>query len=140
MPALERSGPATGRPLTRRHRGQAIIEMAIVATLMMVLAVGIVDFGVYMYKYVQAANCVREAARRAVVRDPNAESPPYCVDAGLAPDVTPNNWVTLPTGEQVTARIDTTYSWLGLKFLIPFLPSTLPLRAQTSMRMEGQVA
>jgi len=60
---------------------------AIVALLLLTLTFGTADMGLFMYKYVQAANCTREAARRAAVRkDP--DNIPYCLDASLRPTVT----------------------------------------------------
>jgi Flp pilus assembly protein TadG len=121
----------------RRRRGQAMVEMAIVATVLMVLAFGIIDFGIYFYRYVQAANCVREAARRAAVRADDAEDPPYCVDAGLSPTVT-EGYADLAPGTEVTATIDTTHSWLIIGYLVPGLGSDIAISASTSMRMEGK--
>ena len=128
----------TRHSLSGRARGQALIEMVLVVTVLMTLAFGIIDFGVYMYKYVQAANCVREAARRAVVRADNAASPPYCVDAGLKPTVTAG-YKTLKAGSEVTATINTTHSWLALHYVIPGIKNPIPLTAKTSMRTEGQI-
>ena len=137
MPAMDRPSLVTGRFVAHRRRGQALIEMAIVSMLLVVLVGGIVDFGVYMYKDVQAANCVREAARRAAVRDPNAASPGYCVDASLKPTLTAD-YMTLPAGAEVTATISSTHSWLAISYLIPGMGSTIQLKASTTMRMEGK--
>ncbi len=124
---------------TDATRGQALVEMAIVFMIMMTLIVASIDFGVYLYRYVQAANCVREAARRAVVRANNAANPPYCVDAGLQPTLSPANYNALNAGAEVTASINVPHDWLALDTFIPGLGSTIPIRAQTTMRMEGQV-
>ena len=123
----------------RKHqrRGQALVETAIVIIVVVTMAMGIADLGLYTYRYVQAANCVREAARRAVVRADDAENPPYCVDAGLKPAVTPG-YKTLPYGAEVTAAIDKPHSWMAIGSLIPGIGATAPIRARTSMRMEGQ--
>ena len=120
-----------------RRPGQAMVEMALVIILMMTLAMGIADLGLYMYRYVQAANCAREAARRAVVRDPAAATPPYCLDTGLTPTVSAG-YLTAPVGSEVTAVINTTHQWMAIGTLIPGLGDSAPLRARTSMRMEGQ--
>ncbi len=121
----------------RAHRGQAVLEMALVAPLLLVLTFGIADLGLFMYDYVQAANCVREAARRAAVRADNADSPPYCLSAKLKPTVT-SGYQTLPAGSEVTATINTTHTWIAIGYLVPGLGGTAPLTAKTSMRMEGQ--
>ena len=121
----------------RRHRGNAMIEMALVMMILLTLTFGIADIGLYMYQYVQAANCAREAARRASVRAANADSPPFCVSTNLQPVVT-SGYATLPPGSEVTATIDKTHTWIVIGYLVPGLGSTVPLRAATSMRMEGQ--
>jgi hypothetical protein len=89
-----------------------------------------------MYKYVQAANCTREAARRAAVRkDPG--NIPYCLDASLQPTVTYAD-TGMAAGTDVTASVDTTYSWIVIGYLVPGLGNTISLRSHTTMRLEGQ--
>jgi hypothetical protein len=123
---------------TRTNHGQALVEMAIVIMIMLTITVAAIDFGIYMFRYVQAANCVREAARRAVVRDPSAANPPYCVDAALpAPTLSPAGYLTAAQGTEVTASISVPYDWLALDTFIPGLTGSI--NAHTSMRMEGQV-
>jgi hypothetical protein len=113
--------------------------MALVLVLMVGLVVAAIDFGVYMYRYVQAANCVREAARRAVVRADDATSPPFCADAGLTPTLDPGDYQSLPAGSEVTASVEVAHDWMALDNFIPGLGGTAMIRAHTSMRMEGQV-
>lgn len=139
MMAVAEHRTIANRRKRHRNQGQALIEMAIVVMIMITIVVASIDFGVYLYRYVQAANCVREAARRAVVRADNAENPPYCVDAGLQPTLSPTNYKALNAGAEVTASINVAHDWLALDTFIPGLGSTIPIRAQTTMRMEGQV-
>lgn len=122
---------------TKSTEGQALVEMAIVIVLMIMLSVSSLDFGIYMYRYVQAANCVREAARRMSVRAPNASNPPYCADAGLTPTISPGDYQTAPAGTEVTATININHTWMALDKFIPGLTGTI--KARTSMRLEGKV-
>jgi Flp pilus assembly protein TadG len=122
---------------TEDARGQALVEMAIVIVIMIMLTVSSIDFGIYMYRYVQAANCVREAARRAVVRAPGAASAPYCAEAGLTPTISPADYQSAAPGSEVVASITVDHDWMALDNFIPGLTGTI--RARTSMRMEGQV-
>lgn len=119
--------------------GQGLVEMAMIAMTMVILVAGIVDFGIYMYRYVQASNCVRESARLAVVRDKDERynNPPYCEGANLTPTLN-GDPKTLAGGAMIEARIDVPYDWLSLDQLIPNLPS-ISLTAATSMRMEPKV-
>jgi hypothetical protein len=114
------------------------METALVLPVLIILLFGIAEFGLYMYDYVQAANCAREAARRAAVRHPDAESPPYCVSATLQPTVNPSNYEDQPGGSDVTAEINSSHNWLVIGDLIPGLPNPMPLHARVVMRMEGQ--
>ncbi len=125
------------RPATvRRHRGQAIVEMALVMMLLLSLTFGILDMGVYMYRYIQAANCVREVARRAVVRQPTTNT--YCIDVGLTPTLSADP-AGLDAGDEITATIDTDHNWMVISYLIPGLGPSAPVDARVTMRMEGQV-
>lgn len=124
--------------LARSESGQGLVEMALIAMTMVILVAGIVDFGIYMYRYVQASNCVRESARLAVVRDKDKRylNPRYCEGANLTPKLN-GDPQTLEGGAMIEARINVPYDWLSLDQLIP-MPS-LSLTAATSMRMEPKV-
>ena len=104
--------------------------MAFVMVLLLTLTFGTLDMGIYMYRYVQAANCVREFARRTVVNASTADT--YCVDAALTPTVS-------ISGEEVTATIATDYNWMVISYLIPGLGPSAPIDAQVTMRMEVQI-
>jgi Flp pilus assembly protein TadG len=125
------------RSLARPRRGQAVIETALVLPLLLTLVFGIAEMGLYMYDYVQAANCAREAARRASVRDPLAASPPYCISATLQPTLSPATYATAPGGSIVTATVNSTHTWLVIGNLIPGIGPSKALHATVVMRMEG---
>jgi len=114
-----------------------MIEMALVMMILLTLTFGIADAGLFMYDYVQAANCSREGARRAAVRATNAESPPFCVSSGLQPDVT-DGYMTLPAGEEVLSTVTKAHKWIVICYLVPGMSCTIDIKAATSMRMEGQ--
>jgi Flp pilus assembly protein TadG len=126
------------RRLARPRRGQALIETALVLPILLTLVFGIAEMGLYMYDYVQAANCAREAARRASVRAADADSPPYCVSATLQPTLTPANYEDQPGGSDITAEVDSDHNWIVIDNLIPGLPNPMPLNATVVMRMEGE--
>jgi Flp pilus assembly protein TadG len=50
---------------SRRQRGNALVEFAIVLPLMLTLLMGILDYGWYLVVYLAASNGAREAARSA---------------------------------------------------------------------------
>ena len=55
------------RWLRRSQRGQALVEFALVLPLLIVVLVGIFDFGRAIYYYTTANNAAREAGRLAIV-------------------------------------------------------------------------
>ncbi|MGI9253933.1 MAG: TadE/TadG family type IV pilus assembly protein [Thermomicrobiales bacterium] len=137
------------RLLASSARGQAIIEMALITPLLLMLMGGVIDFGLYMYKEVQAANCVREVARRASVR---GDALPPAVSAGefqkycgeFVPTISPTGYKTAVAGTAVIATINAQHQWLiigplmsSLK-LIPNFPSSPTIKAEAAMRLEGQ--
>lgn len=125
------------RRMADSRPGQAMVEMALVATLLLTLTFGIADVGLFMYDYVQAANCVRESARRAAVRADNAESPPYCISSNLNP-VVPVGYKLLPAGSEVQVTLTKAHRWIAICYFVPGMSCTIDINAATSMRMEGQ--
>jgi hypothetical protein len=109
-----------------------------------------------MYKEVQAANCVREVARKAALRGtalPGATATPteisefarYCgAFTSAMITVTPTDYLTQPTGAAVVARIDQPHTWLIIGPLmsslqmIPNFPQSPRIQAEAAMRLEGQ--
>ncbi len=51
----------------RSHRGQALVEFALVLPLLVLLLVGILDVGRLVYAYHTANNAAREGGRQAIV-------------------------------------------------------------------------
>jgi hypothetical protein len=125
------------REQCRTKAGQAIVEMALAIMLLLTLTFGTADIGLFMYDYVQAANCVREAARRASVRAADAASPPYCVDSDLIP-VVPAGYQDFPAGSEVNVTLTKAHEWIVICHLVPGMSCTYNITTRTSMRMEGR--
>lgn len=129
--------------------GQAMIEMAIVMSILLILSFGMVDFGLFLTGYIRASNCAREMARSAVVRNPNAASvcggdqiSPLFESAGFT--LSPSGYMTAAAGTSVTATVTGTYRWKAIAPLInAFFPGTpwnptISTTTTATMRMEGQ--
>src|SRR3954465_13321411 len=104
------------RSSKRPRLGQAMVEMALVVTILVVLSAGVADFGMYMTKYIAVANCTREAARNAAV----GSAIPTC--AGLT--------VTYAdplhsAGTTVTASVSTAHNWIAIGYLVPGLGASI---------------
>jgi Flp pilus assembly protein TadG len=54
--------------IRKRQEGQALVEFTIVATLLILLLLGIAQFGIVWNNYVSVTQAAREGARRAVVK------------------------------------------------------------------------
>lgn len=137
------------RGLTRRRRGQAMVEMAIVLSTLLILSFGMVDFGLYLTGYIRASNCAREVARAAVIRNPGAAT--FCANHQLTPlfetatvTVSPSAYMVANSGTPVTATVVAVYRWKAIAPLInafsPGTPwsATATTTTTATMRMEGR--
>ncbi|MDQ6884838.1 MAG: pilus assembly protein [Candidatus Dormibacteraeota bacterium] len=75
-----------GFPMRRKSRGQAMVEFALLATLLFVLIMGIFDFGRAIAIYINIAEAAHEGARQLVLRSNYNSQPPdtVIVNATLA--------------------------------------------------------
>ncbi|HEU5432817.1 MAG TPA: TadE family protein, partial [Thermomicrobiales bacterium] len=114
-----------------------LVEAAFVLPILLSLTFGIAEMGLYMHDYVEAANCAREAARRAAVR---ADIVPvsYCPSAALTPSVSPTGYKTAQAGTDVTATVNVTHNWIVIGSLIPGMGTGWPITVSVTMRLEGQ--
>jgi Flp pilus assembly protein TadG len=64
MGGMKRRVPAPALGLTRRHeRGAAAVEFALVLPILLVILLGIIDFGLYVYSDLQLTHSARDAVR-----------------------------------------------------------------------------
>ncbi len=73
------------RPRVRGDEGQTLVEFALVLPVLLLLIIGILDFGLGLQNYVALGNAVREAAREASVHGSGASVPwgPAANDANV---------------------------------------------------------
>jgi Flp pilus assembly protein TadG len=64
-----------GNVRSRRANGQALVEFALVIPILLMLMMGIFDFGRLMFALVNISNATREASRYASVPGPDDENP-----------------------------------------------------------------
>jgi len=119
----------------RSHRGQALVEFALVAPIFFLVLFSIVEAGRFIFYYEMLNNATREGARYAIVHGENSFDPtgpphdPSGADviakvrqsavgmAGPALTVTPLWFATNERGNTVTVTATYTYS-----SLIPLVP------------------
>ena len=72
--------------MRRKSRGQAMVEFALLSTLMFLLIMGIFDFGRAIAIYINIAEAAHEGARQLVLRSNYSSAPPdsVIVNATLA--------------------------------------------------------
>lgn len=147
----------------RRERGAELIEFALILPLILVLIMGIFDFGLAFQRYEVITNAAREGARLGSlaanysVADIQGRVNTYCVAAGLpggcpatntanTPGVFVDNTavITLPGGgtqaaKQVTVIYQHQFSFLGpaMRLVGGATFGTINLRATSTMRCCG---
>jgi len=143
----------------RNQRGVAMIEFAIVATLLFILLFAIIEFSIILFDKAVITNASREGARRGIVYDPNGTSeeviktavinsatklislggPSSFDEHNITVDpnncLRPRNLVKCPAGTPLTVTVNYQYHFLILPKFVTQL-ADLNLSATTVMRME----
>lgn len=141
------------RPVHARRDeiGAEVVEFALVLPLVLLLLVGIVDFGLLFQQYQTITNAAREGARLAVLpgygaADIEARVAHYTAASGItpAPEVSVQTVVIVPGGgpgfnaASVTVESPYRFRWLApIAGTFGGTFSTVTLRAVSTMRMEG---
>jgi Flp pilus assembly protein TadG len=71
------------RPLGKKQRGQSLVEFAISSTVLLLLAMGLLDLSRAFYFAVNLQGAAREGARHAAWFNTNARSNPYLYDGEI---------------------------------------------------------
>lgn len=125
----------------KNQKGQALVEFAIVLPVLLMLVMGIIQFGMMLNSYLAIENASREGARAGIVGSTDAEiesliisSSPSLNPADLTVTLTPSE-ANRRSGDTLTVKV--TYNY---KFTIPIISSLFNdgkmLTGQTSMRIE----
>lgn len=122
-------------------QGQAMVEMALVLPLLLIIVIGIAEFGMMFSNYLTLNNVTRETARYASLggSDIESEARGYSVSGVLDR----NELVIVITPAEANRTRGDSVEVVGYynhKLLIPFLNAILgegiPLEAKTVMRVE----
>jgi Flp pilus assembly protein TadG len=140
-----------------REKGQAILEMAFALPILLILVLGIFDFGMALRSYVTITNATREGARLSIVACESStdvttvKARVVAYSSGLlsatnvsvdADDATTGNQdcsSTLPSGGHgVTVSATYTYNMITpLGNLVTALAGPITLSSSTTMRAEN---
>ncbi|HEU4724202.1 MAG TPA: TadE family protein [Candidatus Eisenbacteria bacterium] len=135
--------PGDGRNCRRNpESGVALIESAFVLPLLLVLTMGMLDFGRAFHTKSVLDQAAREGARIAVVTSPDADLVTEKVNEVLASSgVTASSvQITGPINNMVTVTVTTTFTFItpGVFALVNGdYGNTIPMSGQTVMRFEG---
>jgi Flp pilus assembly protein TadG len=137
---------------TARERGQSLVEFALVIPVLLLLFMGILDFGRAIYAYNTLSNAAREGARVAIVDQTVAGGVPAgaqrAADQSTALGVDPSTDVdvtyTTPAGTACpahslgcTATVDVRYQFRALTPIISSVVGPIDLEASTAMVIEN---
>lgn len=136
--------------------GQALVEFALVVPLLLVLLLGILDFGKGYNYWIDQTHLANQAARWAAVnknpgpgttlqasvqqrantkelRQGGTASVPSPVSVSICfPDGTSN------VGDPVRVTVNTTYNWLGFLVAKSGIPLSSSIRGTATMRLEAE--
>jgi TadE-like protein len=126
--------------LPRAESGEALVEMALVLPILIVLSMGMLDFGRAFYTKSLLDQSAREGARVAVVTAPDVGVVQGRVDDLLG--TMPHNTTVSAVGpdRMVTVTVTTTFTFVtpGVFTLIgASYGNTIPMTGKSSMRFEG---
>ncbi|MDF2614267.1 MAG: TadE-like protein [Clostridia bacterium] len=125
----------------KNQRGQALVEFAVILPLLLLLIMGIIQFGLVMNAYLTTQNAAREGARAGIVGDSDTEvknivsavSPNLSADK-LIVNITPAEGNRI-SGETLTVQVSYNYP-ITIPIIDSLLGSSILLNAKTTMRIE----
>jgi Flp pilus assembly protein TadG len=140
-PPAKTAAPAAADRRTRRSRGQAMVEFTLILPLLLLLILGIYQFGQTYADYIQVTNAARDGGRKALVSRSDASGVADVVSTAknatwwldknqMAVSVSPGQpWTT---GQNVTVTVTYPYSINLLGFVV----ASGTLKSATTVRME----
>jgi Flp pilus assembly protein TadG len=135
------AAPAADDRRARRTRGQAMVEFTLILPLLLLLILGIYQFGQTYADYIQVTNAARDGGRKALVSRSDASGVADVISTAknatwwldknqMAVSVSPGQpWTT---GQNVTVTVTYPYSINLLGFVV----ASGTLKSATTVRME----
>jgi Flp pilus assembly protein TadG len=127
--------------IIKNENGQALVEFAIILPILLLLIMGIFEFGMLLNSYLTIQNAAREGARLGIVGGTDVE-----IDSlinSISPTLTPSDLTVSVTPVEIsrnsgdTLTVNVTYNYhMTVPIISALLNNVVPLKAQTSMRIE----
>jgi len=125
----------------KNQKGQAMVEFAIVLPILLLLVMGIFQFGMMLNSYITISNASREGARAGIIGSSDEEitqliiaTSPVLEAPNLTVNITPNSDAR-KSGETLTVNVAYNYK-LTVPIISSLFNNVVVLKGQTSMRIE----
>ena len=125
----------------KNQKGQSLVEFAIILPVVLLLLMGIIEFGMMFNSYLTIQNVAREGARLGIVGGSDIEIKTLIRD--ISPNLTPGDLTVNLTpaegsrksGETLKVSIDYNYH-MTVPIISALFNNAIVLKAQTSMRLQ----
>jgi len=125
----------------KNQKGQSLVEFAIILPIILILLMGIVEFGMMLNSYLTIQNVAREGARFGIVGGTDVEIrtlirdiSPQLIPADLTVNITPAEG-SRNSGNTLTVSITYNYH-MTVPIISAVFNNIIQLRTQTSMRLQ----
>lgn len=125
----------------KNEKGQALVEFAIILPILLLLIMGILQFGMLINSYLTLENSSREGARLGIVGGTNSDiqnivikTAPTLDPSAITINITPSDG-TRNSGDTLTINLTYNYK-LTIPIISQLFNNSVMLNAQTSMRIE----
>ena len=125
----------------KNQKGQALVEFAIILPILLILVMGILQFGMMLNSYLTIENASREGARTGIIGSSDAEIQNLIIST--SPSLDPKNLIVSITPTETNRKsgdtliVKVTYNY---NLIVPIISSlfnnVVVLNGQTSMRVE----
>ena len=120
----------------KRERGQALVEFAMVLPVLILLVVGMMQFGLLFHEYLLVTHAAREGARVATLGGSDAEIIAAVNAAATSPSDTDIMPASRVRGAQVTITVTKHVALITPLFNAMFPQNPVPVSGTSIMRVE----
>lgn len=127
----------------KNEKGQALVEFAIILPILLLLIMGILQFGLLINSYLALENSSREGARLGIVGCTDKDiqnivmkTAPTLNSNALTINITPSEG-SRKSGDTLTINLTYNYN-LTIPIISTLFNNSVTLNAQTSMRIEWE--
>lgn len=123
-------------------KGQALVEFAVVLPILLLVVMGVIEFGIMLNSYLTLQNVTREGVRAGALGSSNNEIESIIKSGSIGMEesnisiaITPDDG-SRSTGEILTIKVIYNYQLTIPIISSIFIDKTVPLQAEVSMRIE----